>query len=61
MRGLRTQSKCGKRIHDDVDPEDLDDGEGCRITQERCEEHKDTGTEVDRELKEDEPLDVLVE
>ena len=61
VRRLGTECKGRERVHDDIDPEDLDDGEWFAKPEQGRDEDKDAGTEVDRELEEDEPLDVLVE
>ncbi len=61
VRRFRAERKRGERVHDDIDPEDLNDGKRLRVTEERCDEHKDTGTEVNRELEDKEALDILVQ
>ena len=60
-RWQRCQGHGGKGVHDEVDPEHLCDGERRGSVHERAEEHQQAGRDVDRELKQQEALDVAVE
>ncbi len=61
MGSFRAECKCSERVHDDIDPENLNDGKGLRVSEQRCEEYQETGTEVYRELEEHKSLDILIE
>src|SRR5208283_1262410 len=61
MRCLRTECKGGERVHDDVYPEDLNNGKRLRVPEKGCSKDEDADAEVDGELEDEETLDILVQ
>ncbi|EXI65151.1 MAG: hypothetical protein AW08_03423 [Candidatus Accumulibacter adjunctus] len=60
-RRLDAERHRRRAVHDDVDPEDLDRGEGCRQAEQRRAEHGEDGPDVGGQLEADELDDVVVD
>ena len=58
-RRLDAQCHRGRAVHDDIDPEELDRGEGCRHPHQGRRQHRQDGADVGRELKAHEFDDVV--